>query len=81
MVERELGRRSVLSALAAGAVLPALGACSGGGKHKRDAHVGDGVGVVENGGGGMDVLMIIRHAEKPTGSGAPYGLSVEMVYR
>ncbi|MEZ0110024.1 broad specificity phosphatase PhoE [Catenulispora sp. EB89] len=27
----------------------------------------------------MDVLMIIRHAEKPTGSGAPYGLTADGV--
>ncbi|MEY9886626.1 hypothetical protein ABIA35_002259 [Catenulispora sp. MAP12-49] len=78
------GRRSVLSALVAGGALPALAACSGGGKHKHGASAQAGQAAqaaaaqpAENGGGGMDVLMIIRHAEKPTGSGAPYGLTAD----
>ena len=93
MTEGRLGRRGVLAALAVGGVLPALGGCSGGGKRKHDDHdkqvgaaVGagaatdsGGAGTSDVGGGGMDVLMIIRHAEKPTGSGAPYGLTADGV--
>ncbi|WP_228563670.1 hypothetical protein [Catenulispora rubra] len=86
MTEGRFGRRGVLAALAVGGVLPALAACSGGGKHKHDKQNGAAVGAsgssngaVSDVGGGMDVLMIIRHAEKPAGSGAPYGLTADGV--
>ncbi|MDF3288968.1 hypothetical protein [Streptomyces silvisoli] len=66
-------RRTMLGLLAAGAAAPALGACAKGG-HASDPTVST-ASTAQVGSGGPDMLMIIRHAEKPTGSGAPYGVT------
>lgn len=63
----------MLGLLAAGAAAPALGGCAKG-RHGTDPAVST-APEARTGDGGPDRLMIIRHAEKPTGSGAPYGVT------
>ena len=66
-------RRTLLGIAAATAAAPALAACS-----SRDAPAHDGPATsltAATGASGPHTLMLIRHAEKPTGSGAPYGVT------
>jgi hypothetical protein len=78
-MEHRVTRRSALGVLAAGAAVPALA------RHKdasRPARTTASSVAAKKSpspspspGTGPDVLMIIRHAEKPTGSGTPYGVT------
>jgi hypothetical protein len=68
-MEMRVGRRSVLG-MAAGALAPALAAC--GGKHAPGTVA---TPVASSSGPRPQTVMIIRHAEKPVGAGAPYGVT------
>ena len=84
-------RRAVLGLFAASAAVPLLAGCGGHSKHAAKEAAKDGatgsapavapvasaVSSAGSGPGGPDVIMIIRHAEKPTGSGAPYGITAD----
>jgi len=62
----------------AGAGVSAVTACSGGGHSASAAEsAASGQVTVSRGGAGLSVLMVIRHAEKPTGSGKPYGITAD----
>ncbi|GAB2540831.1 hypothetical protein [Nocardia heshunensis] len=73
-MDAELGRRSLLGLGSAVAVSAVLTAC-GGGKKKHDKPTTAPAAPPPTGGPLPDTVMIIRHAEKPTGSGKPYGIT------
>ncbi|MFF7636081.1 hypothetical protein ACFZB9_23480 [Kitasatospora sp. NPDC008050] len=69
-------RRTVLGVLAA--AVPALGAWGAEAQKSSKHHAAGSVQAAGTPAGPVDgssVIMIIRHAEKPTGSGAPYGVT------
>ncbi|MEU7146040.1 histidine phosphatase family protein [Nocardia sp. NPDC046473] len=70
-MQAKLDRRTMFAALGAGAMTIGLTACRGGAKPARatPTPVPAGVGALP------DTVMIIRHAEKPTGSGGPRGVT------
>lgn len=77
-LHREVSRRSVLAVLAAGVAAPAIAGCGGKSSPKDASPVSSAkTSLAAPGspaaGDGPDILMIIRYAEKPTGTGAPYG--------
>ncbi|MFJ9368935.1 hypothetical protein ACIRRA_31560 [Nocardia sp. NPDC101769] len=73
-MDAELGRRSLL-ALGSAAALGALTGCGGGKKHDKPVETTGPAGPPPATGALPDAVMIIRHAEKPTGSGKPYGIT------
>ena len=80
-------RRAVLGLFAASAAVPLLAGCGGHSKHAAKAATPTGARAGDptaapipsagSAAAGPDVIMIIRHAEKPTGSGAPYGITAD----
>ncbi|MFX0578886.1 histidine phosphatase family protein [Nocardia nepalensis] len=72
----QLDRRSMLGLTGAATLVPVLAAC-GGGKHKHEKPVASATPVSPPPSAGAlpDMVMIIRHAEKPNGSGTPYGIT------
>ncbi|MFI9273345.1 hypothetical protein ACIGXM_21880 [Kitasatospora sp. NPDC052896] len=70
-------RRAMLAMVAAAAAVPALSSCSDHAKAKTAAATEQPVGALAaaSSSAGPQVLMMIRHAEKPTGSGSPYGVT------
>ena len=65
----------MLALSAAGALVAAVTACGSGKKHDKPATTATPVAPPPSAGPLLDTLMIIRHAEKPTGSGAPHGIT------
>jgi hypothetical protein len=74
-MDGQFDRRSMLALAATGAVSAALTAC--GSRTKLDIKAATATPVAPQGSFGRlsKTLMIIRHAEKPTGTGAPYGVT------
>ncbi|GAB2719254.1 hypothetical protein [Kitasatospora kifunensis] len=76
-------RRALLGAFAAAVAVPALGGCGTATKKKDAKHqsaaAAKAVAAADTAPAAApaagSVIMIIRHAEKPTGSGAPYGVT------
>ncbi|WP_225728501.1 MULTISPECIES: histidine phosphatase family protein [unclassified Nocardia] len=70
-----IARRSLLALGAAGASTLLLDACGSDKKKSHDKATPAPAAPPAHGGAMPDTVMIIRHGEKPTGSGAPYGIT------
>jgi hypothetical protein len=69
-------RRTLLGIAAVAAAAPALAACSSRDPASARATPVDALSAA-SGSGGPHTIMVIRHAEKPTGSGSPDGVTPE----
>ncbi|MET9486250.1 hypothetical protein [Nocardia sp. NPDC006630] len=71
---RRMNRRSMLAVGALAGLVPVLDACGGKGKHPKAVAPTTPAPLT---GPGADIVMIIRHGEKPEGSGSPYGITAD----
>ncbi|MEC3917596.1 hypothetical protein [Nocardia sp. CDC160] len=77
-MDGQLRRRSVLGLGSAAVLGTVLTACGGGKKkHDKPATSATPASPPPATGSLPDTIMIIRHAEKPTGSGKPYGITAD----
>lgn len=71
----QLGRRALFTATSAVALGTTLSACGGGKKHDKAVASTAPMSPPASTGTPPNTVMIIRHAEKPDGSGKPYGMT------